>query len=230
MTNPTDPLANASAEDRAAYRVAAQVLKNASPLQRATCPSSADLIASPEALGERAAERDAHVAACPACRDDLADFSVLETEPAPSLATATAAICGRIVLGLRQAAEAVSRQLELIESTLDLSPAPALAPARGATETAGLSARIPLHAGHLRLEWGPGAAGIDLKASAEGGAPSNYRLVLANPGGGTLESQTSGDDGVARISGITPGSYSLRVYAPQTQTPAIDLELELRDV
>lgn len=236
MTNPSDPnselteaLANASDEDRAAYRVAARVLKSASPLARATCPPGADLIASPEELGARAPLRDAHVAACPACRDDLADFRVLEAEPAPSLAAATAAIGGRIVLALRQGLNAISRQLELIESTLDLNPAPALAVARGGTQGAGLAARIPLETGHLRLEWGAGTVGIDLRAATEGDAPSTYRLVLGHPDGGTLESRTSGEDGVARISGIAPGIYALRVYAPQTQAPSIDLELELRD-
>ena len=236
MTTPSDPnaeladaLENASEADRTAYRVAARVLKSASPLQRATCPPTADLIASPEELGERASRRDAHVAACPACRDDLADFRVLDAEPAPSLAATAAAIYGRIVLGLSQGVDAISRQLDLIESTLDLSPVPALGVARGAAKATGLESRIPLGEGHLRFEWGAGRGGIDLRATTEGDAPTTYRLVLGRPGGGTLESRTSGENGVAQISGIAPGSYALRVYAPHPQAPAIELELELRD-
>jgi hypothetical protein len=221
-------LAEASDEDAAAYRVSLRVLRAASPLNRKACPSPQALIGD-DLPREGAARRDAHVAACPACREDLADFAAVETEPAPSGALAlagsvAAAVQAKLVLGLSLADKA----LQLIESTLTPLPAPALAPARGDAAGAGLAMAIPFVEGTLELEWALTGEGASLACRATGGAPLVHRVVLADPSGAILESRTADEQGVTRLSAVPPGDYLLRAYAPRSADPALQVELSLR--
>jgi hypothetical protein len=221
-------LADASGDEATAYRVALRVLRAASPLNRKTCPTPAELTAT-DLVGDTGRRRDAHVAACPACRDDLRDFSVLQEEPAQSavaalVSAAVVAIRGKIVLGLAMA----EKTLQLLESTLAPAPTPVLAPARGEAATAGLAMAIPFHEGTLELQWAFGGAGATLCCKALGEAPRVYRVVLANLAGAALESRTADEDGLARFADVTPGGYLLRAYGPQSADPSLEVELDLR--
>ncbi|MGE0706764.1 MAG: hypothetical protein AB7N76_06125 [Planctomycetota bacterium] len=212
----------ASAADLAAYRAAEGVLRGASPLRREFCPSREDLVAPQRVLGQTlSAARERHLAACPLCRDDLADHAAL-TALAPS---GGALLLARLSLAL----EAGRDLLRLVESSLSPAAPVALAPARGGeAAAAGLAQRAAWGAGELRFEWAPVRGAVDLAVAASAEGPRPFRVDLFPPdGGGLIESRSSDDEGVARLSGLAPGEYLLRVCGPHEGGPVLEVELEL---
>jgi len=221
---------SATPEELLAFQASARLLANASPLSRAYCPSPQELIATDKALGgEKADRRQNHIAACPLCRDDLADYRALQVIPEPALS----ALKGKIVLGLRAAKEAVAQALELIETTLTPVAGNPVA-VRGAAEAvAPVVLQVPFGEGELELTWQGDAEGIDLQVRAIGRAPIAYRLALAPRAedegwsAGVWENRTADDSGRASVGGLAAGEYVLTVYGPQRRQPDVEVELTL---
>ena len=215
-------------EDLAAFRASEALLHRASPLHRAACPSPAELIAPPEELGVTlSAARQRHLAACPLCADDLADYEVYQQLEASPLAQVGAALQGKLVLAL-DAARAV---LRLLESSLPSAEGLALAPARGGEGAAPtLVQRGAFGEGSLELEWAAARGAVDLRVRVDEGAPRPYRVDLHGGGpapGGLLESRSCDESGQVHLAGLTPGHYWLRVQGPHDRSPALELALEL---
>ncbi|RMG08837.1 MAG: hypothetical protein D6731_20955 [Planctomycetota bacterium] len=220
----------AGEEERRAYREAARILAAASPLARATCPSAEDLLADPGELGaERAQARERHLAACPACRDDLRDFEALAAVApavAPAAARAVAAVRQVLVVGL----DAAARALQVLESSLAPAPEPVL-PAVRAREVApqpALTRRAPFGAGVLELRLQRTARGVDLEARAAEGAPPGYRLLLRGREGEPLEVRAADAEGVVRLGALGEGAYELEVEPAEAEVPPLRVALELR--
>ncbi|HBP23189.1 MAG TPA: hypothetical protein DEA08_36125 [Planctomycetes bacterium] len=218
-------------EDLAAFRASEALLQRASPLNRASCPSPAELIAAPEELGVTlSAARQRHLAACPLCADDLADYEVYQQIEASPLAQVAAALQGKLVLAL-DAAQAV---LRLLESSLPSAEGLTLAPVRGGEGAAPtLVQRGTFGQGSLELEWAAARGTVDLRIQVDGQAPRPYRVDLHAGGeepGGLLESRSCDESGQVHLAGLTPGSYWLRVQGPHDRSPALELALELGSV
>lgn len=217
-----------------AARAAASWVRGAAPGTRAFCPPR-PLLATREELdpGQRA-RLDAHAAACPACRAELADFAAL-LAPAPSTPAPTGAgLLETLRLRLVLSLDAARRGLELLESQLLPLPVPALVPVRGGeagpTPAAGVGALAPFGGGALELLWVTGADGIDLQARASGAAPKSFRLELGpqDDPAAVWESRSADEGGVVRLDGLAPGAYWLRAYVPQEANPGLELAVELR--
>lgn len=211
-----------------AARAAAGWLRGAAPGTRAFCPPR-PLLATREELDPRQRARlDAHAAACPACRAELADLAALLEPPAPSHVGVLETLRLRLVLTL----DAARRGLELLESQLLPLPVPALVPVRGgeAGPAAGVGALAPFGGGALELLWVTGADGIDLQARASGAAPKSFRLELGpqDDPAAVWESRSADPAGVVRLDALAPGAYWLRAYVPQEATPGLEIALELR--
>ncbi len=228
-----------------AYRAAAAAVRCAQVPARAWCPPREGLLAFAADLGEAppSPALRAHVAACPACRDDVRDLLALEVEPAPLLETLRA----RVTLLVEQLGETLGRGLRLLESTLTPAPLPAPALARGAAPARSDAVAVvaPLPRGELEVTWVAAADGIDLRARARGDAPRTYRLDLSTPAPASepasaevaaptpatwrlLESRSADEAGDVTLAGLTPGRYLLTVFGPQRSEPDLTLELELR--
>ena len=211
-----------------AARAAAAWVAGAAPAGRGFCPPR-PLLAGREELAPAERRRlDAHAAACPACRSELADLAALLTEPVPAQPGLLTTLRLRAVLLL----DAARRGLELVEGSLLPAPVPALVPVRGgpAGQGGALGSLAPLGGGALQLTWVSGPEGVDLLCRAEGGAPRSFRLELgpADDPGAVWESRSADPQGAVRLSGLAPGRYLLRAYVPQEARPGLELELELR--
>jgi len=216
-----------------AFHKVAEYLASASPLARTFCPTPPVLVKR-ESLDFAQRDRlDAHLEACPACREDLADLKALTVEPAPDLLTTLKA---KLVLGLTAASQA----LQILETNLGLGSSPALAPARGAVsaEAGPAVVCVPFGAGELELSWVAARGEVDLQARAIGGAPLAFRVALApkgaeeaageGEGAGVWESRSSDEQGVVALSGLAGGDYTLSAYGPQRRLPDIEVELSLK--
>lgn len=215
-------------EELAAYRASETLLRNASPLNRSACPSPAELIALPEELGVTlSAARQRHLAACPLCADDLADYEVYQQIEASPLAQVVAALQGKLVLAL----DAAQSALRLLESSLPSAEGLALAPVRGGEGAAPtLIQRGTFGQGSLELEWAAARGTVDLRVRVDEAAPRPYRVDLHAGGeapGGLLESRSCDESGQVHLAGLTPGHYWLRVQGPHDRSPALELALEL---
>lgn len=210
-------------EQLALYRGAARLVREAAPSSRAYCPSRAELSAE-DLAPPRAAARARHLAACPLCAEDLADWRALEAAPAPSLLAPT--LGGRVVLLL----DAAARALRLLEASFPPLPSATPALVRGEAPAAASAAgvRAPFGEGALELSWTAAGAGVHLRARAAEGAPVPYRVELRDPDGAPLESRASDEAGVVSLSDLAPGAYRLLAYGPQRSEPELELELELR--
>lgn len=213
-----------------ACREALAAAAGASVPARAWCPPREALLAFAPELGPAPTTAlRAHVAACPACRDDVRDLLALEPAPAAAPLPARA----RVALALERLADAVARGLRLLESSLPLAPAPAPALAR-AGEGGGdaVAVAAPFGAGELELTWVAAAQGVDLRARAAGGAPPAFRLDLSAPADGEAwalcESRSSDEAGQVTLAALAPGRYLLAAYGPQRAEPDLTLELDLR--
>ncbi|MCO5170247.1 MAG: hypothetical protein M9894_28260 [Planctomycetes bacterium] len=209
-----------------ACREALGAVARASVPARAWCPPREDLWAfAPDPGPAPTVALRAHVAACPACRDDVRDLLALhEVAPAP------VPVRARVALALERLGDAAARALRLLESSLPLGPAPAPALARAEASGAGVSVVAPLGPGELELAWVAGARGVDLRARARGGAP-NYRLDLSAPAGeawALCESRSADEAGQVTLEGLPPGRYLLAVFGPQRGGPDLQLELDLQ--
>lgn len=214
----------------AAYRAARAVVRCAEVPSRAWCPPREALLGFAPDLGEPppSPALRAHVAACPACRDDVRDLVALDA-PAPPL---LGEVRARVTLLLERLGEAVGRGLRLLESTLDLAPAPAPALARGGEAGDAVAVVAPFAGGELEVAWVAAADGVDLRARARGDAPRTYRVDLSAPtddgGRRLLESRSADESGELTLAGLAPGRYLLSVHGPQRSDPDLTLELELR--
>lgn len=216
-----------------AYRAASATVTRASVPSRAWCPPRESLLAF---LDEAAPPLRTHVAACPACRDDVRDLRALalepEAEPA-SVTTIAAAVRARVVLAL----DAVARGLRLLESTLPLGPEPVPVVARGGgastpTSSAPLVVVAPFGGGDLEVTWAVTRDGVDLRTRARGGAPLAYRVALSIGHQGSpdelWESRSADERGQVSLAGLEPGRYVLAVFGPQHRDPDLVLEVDLR--
>lgn len=216
-----------------AYREAARVLRGAAPAARRWCPPRGELVLAAAELGrERAGRRDAHVAACPLCRDDLRDLGALEAEPSPSLVA-------RLRATLRLVVDEAARAVRVIDASLPGAPAPALAPVRGAGADPLAVVAAPFGDGSLEVAWVAAGRGADLRTRATGGAPTEYRVDLgpappdpdapdAEPE--VWESRASDPAGAVALAGLEPGRYRLAVYAPSQREPALEVVVDLARV
>lgn len=217
-----------------AYRAAAAVVGCAEVASRAWCPPREALLGFAPDLGEPppSAQLRAHVAACPACREDVRDLVALDVTAPPLLG----ALRARVTVLVERLGDALGRGLRLLESSLELAPAPAPALARGAGPGAARADAVavvaPLGPGELEVTWVASADGVDVRTRARGEAPRAYRLDLATPEGADawrlVESRSADEAGELTISGLAPGRYLLSVFGPQRGAPDLTLELELR--
>lgn len=223
----------------AAARAMGLVLTRAAVPARAWCPPRDELLRFAPALVQLEAEPAptarlrAHVAACPACREEVRDLLALDPAPdlLPSpLAVAVAGARQRVVLLLD---ELRALGLRLLESTLPLGEAvPVLA--RGAPQTSGAPVVVvaPLGAGELEVAWVAAGAGVDLRTRARGAAPRAYRVALSTrqaDGKDELwESRSSDEEGAVTLTGLSPGAYTLAVFGPQRREADLIVEVELR--
>lgn len=222
----------------AAVRAMGLVLTSAAVPSRVWCPPRDELLRfAPDAVrteGDPAptARLRAHVAACPACRDEVRDLLALELTPdAPSpLAVAVAGARQRVVLLLDELRE---MGLRLLESTLPPGevPVPVLARGSGHGEPP-VVVTAAFGAGELEVAWGATGAGVDLRTRSRGAGPRAYRVALSTrrPDGGEelWESRSSDEDGAVTLTGLRPGLYTLAVFGPQRRDADLIVEVELR--
>jgi hypothetical protein len=215
-----------------AARTAATLVAAARVPDRAWCPPREALLAFAEAAPPPRLRQ--HVAACPACRDDVRDLLALDAAPAPAIAPAAApaaTLVARVVLALGAlAGEAV----RLVESTLPLGPTPALAAVRGPAAPGAPPVVVvaSFGPGELEVAWGPAPGGADLRIRARGGAPRGYRVALSARREGApdelWESRSSDEEGQVTLAALAPGRYALAVFGPQRQEPDLVVEVDLR--
>jgi hypothetical protein len=225
----------------AAVRAMGLVLESAAVPSRVWCPPRDELLRfAPDAVrpeGDPAptARLRAHVAACPACRDEVRDLLALELAPdAPSpLAVAVAGARQRVVLLLDELREL---GLRLLESTLPQGEVPVPVLARGSAQPGPgeppVVVTAAFGAGELEVAWGASSTGVDLRTRSRGAGSRAYRVALSTrrPDGGEelWESRSSDEDGAVTLTGLRPGLYTLAVFGPQRRDADLIVEVELR--
>jgi hypothetical protein len=186
-----------------AARQAMAALTNLSPGSRRLCPPPEDLLATAGGVGSLRVRL--HVALCADCREDLADWAVLEEEPPAKLVARWLADGFRIVT---QTLSGLAPEL-----------VPALA-VRGGPSTPGWRVRQSLEDGELALELAPGDTQTFALSVTLAPKPRSGTRVDLESEGRLLESRAMDTTGVLAFLGLAPGRYRVTVRRP-AGTPVV---------
>jgi len=199
-----DPASNAHVGACAPCRSRLEAVKKVSLLLESYAPASRNLCPDRHMLADRGKALEAHLAACPLCREDLLDLAVLEAAP-------------RFVLAVKFARGLV----ELVENALgELLPRVEPALARGGAAASAVVVRRDLGGGAvLEVALAPGREGVDVLVTLAGAARFRVELVRA---GKILEGRES-EEGRVLLDGVAPGDYELLVHGAGAQPVEVRL-------